>query len=616
MKRFESVLMKAGALLGALLCARPAVAGPEFCNNNGGPTLCVRFDNDAGAPEPLVHFAFDFSNPQAPSVELRVGQTAGGGLYQWRVWSKDAQGAPANIGSITSPGAYNYSVKIANPTDGPGAANMNAVTLTPPGDHRSSLEPGSRISGDLTGNLVVQKDSTGVGGFGAISIEGNVGGEVIIPGASPGGTFGSVSGSVEVGSLFGEIGISGTLSGTVAIDAIFDTGQQIPHGFSVGGDVTATASITIGDMVGGIEVSFGQAVIAGGGTPNDFGGDLVLQSGIKENQTVTFNSRLTSTGSIDLNNQGIAGTIDQAPPFLLNYAGSGSILNGGPLRSGAHIWLSGAGLPFTGSVTFSEVQADATIDTESGDWGGTLTILGDVRGVFTLRTGNLLPDGRISVLGGILGSGAQVQVWDGFGTIEVGGDIEGSILVSGQLDGSVVVSGDLLPDSVFGYALSVGGNVGFSGSIQVLFGAVGGGSALGNIEIRGNMGGNVFLMDKLVGAIHVNGDISRVLVVDGGVTAGGEILADADGIDGGSISGLVGTSGINDGNICGDNLSPTAPLPHNIQIAQFGPNATICGELVCGNAAQADPGVSKNRAVSFFLFRLRSRRQAPRRPSA
>ena len=195
-----------------LIIVARADAGPEVCGTGGGPTVCVRFDNRPETPFVGTDYAFDFSVPSAPSVELRVGEAAGNIRYQWRVWSKDAQGAPANIGSITSPGAYDYSVKIANPTDGPGAANLSSASLTPPGDHYAFLEDGSRISGDLTGNFIAQHAT--------LSIDGAVGGQVFIPGASTGLTFGSVNGSVQVGTLLGAITINEALSGTLAIAAI------------------------------------------------------------------------------------------------------------------------------------------------------------------------------------------------------------------------------------------------------------------------------------------------------------------------------------------------------------------------------------------------------------
>lgn len=119
------------------------LAGPEVCSG-GGPTACVRFDNLDFEPVEGSDYDFDFTIPQAPNIILHKGATAPGGtMYEWRVWSKDAQEAPANIGSITSPGEYNYSVKLLNASGGVGAANVGSISLTPAGDHHSNIVNGS-----------------------------------------------------------------------------------------------------------------------------------------------------------------------------------------------------------------------------------------------------------------------------------------------------------------------------------------------------------------------------------------------------------------------------------------------------------------------------------------
>ncbi len=97
----------AGCVALALSVAGSALAvGPEVCGSGGGPTVCVRFDDRQTAPQATVDYVFDFSDPNAPSVELRRGEDMQGTVYAWRVWSKSAQGAPADIGSITAPGGF------------------------------------------------------------------------------------------------------------------------------------------------------------------------------------------------------------------------------------------------------------------------------------------------------------------------------------------------------------------------------------------------------------------------------------------------------------------------------------------------------------------------------
>ncbi len=83
----------------AALSTQQAMAQPSdaVCDDGGGPTLCVRFDNVADAPVEDFDFEFDFTNPNNPSVDLTKGRH-GATLLEWRVWSKDGAGAPANMG--------------------------------------------------------------------------------------------------------------------------------------------------------------------------------------------------------------------------------------------------------------------------------------------------------------------------------------------------------------------------------------------------------------------------------------------------------------------------------------------------------------------------------------
>lgn len=137
-------------------------AGPENCDSDGGPTVCVRFDNLAGTPILGTDVTFDFSSPQAPNIILERGGD-GSSLFLWRVWSKDAQNVAAAIGDITTPGDYNYFVKVRDPSDGAGASSANSMILSPAGDHWSIIADG-HIDGNVTNNIALQSNSGGVGG--------------------------------------------------------------------------------------------------------------------------------------------------------------------------------------------------------------------------------------------------------------------------------------------------------------------------------------------------------------------------------------------------------------------------------------------------------------------
>ncbi len=307
------------------MASATAQPSAERCGSGGGPTICVRFDNLAQAPEENVHFVFDFSDPPNPSVELRRGRNVQGALYEWRVWSKDAQENPANIGSITGPGEFDYDVKILNGLDGPGATNVSAIILDPLGDHFSSITAGSKITGDLTGDLLVEKDALGTGGEADFTIDGNATGNITIP-TIPTGTRldinGDASGTVQVGEVVGPFGVGGSLaissvSGNVdaaVVKGLMSVGNIVGNGAvrvtqrMDGGSLNVmnagpTASVIIADMVNGSVV-----------TLSDWGatwaGQVVLQNGVPLDQVVYIYGALTETAVIDLNGHDVDGWID------------------------------------------------------------------------------------------------------------------------------------------------------------------------------------------------------------------------------------------------------------------------------------------------------------------
>lgn len=510
-----------------LIFGTAAIAGPEVCGASGGPTICVRFDNRTSAPENNIDYVFDFDVPSSPSVRLLRGENPPGALYGWRVWSKDAQGAPANIGSITSPGEYNYSVKIANPTDEPGAANLSSASLTPLGDHYSIVLPGSRIGGDLTNALVVQSDTIPDSGTLSLTIDGNVSGNITAPRVLALSIGGDVSGSVSVGKVLNPCGEGleiGGVTGTVGIGAVhshvsiggvpgslsiqmmgsdFAAGcaalvniQQTrgsgnvsgiitvdsmggPPGFEGGpaliveGTVTSTGSVTVRDTTGNTSVKVECNNPTGPNLP--FDGTITLEGGIKDDQTVFIWCNNDSTGTLDLNNQGVS----QSGSLDFHTGGPSTIRNGGVVAGFVEIGNTETPVVphvFAGTATFQSVESGGVITTENcADLAGTIHILGSSLG-------------RLAVSGSLLSTGK----------ILVDGDIAGWLTQVGACGGP-------------------------------------------------------------------------------GYVADGELIANADGVGGGSITGVLDVNGTFNGNICGDNLSPMEALPENISIADFGDDGTLCG---------------------------------------
>jgi hypothetical protein len=115
-------------------------------------------------------FEVTFDSNHVPSVTLlkgRTGQNNTGTLYQWRVWCKDASGAPANIGEIKGIANYDYDVKILSDTDGPGANSVSDIRLDPP-DNRLVWLSGGEI-GTVTGKLRLKPRHGGGAFFGGIT---------------------------------------------------------------------------------------------------------------------------------------------------------------------------------------------------------------------------------------------------------------------------------------------------------------------------------------------------------------------------------------------------------------------------------------------------------------
>src|SRR5438876_228061 len=108
----QNKLICVAVLLGVL--APPAI---------GSPTIHVIWDQ-GGTPTAPFDYQIDSTNSSAPDIELKTGS------QYWRIWSEES-GTPANIGTIScSSGAEaNFTIKILNQSDGPGAATVGGINL-------------------------------------------------------------------------------------------------------------------------------------------------------------------------------------------------------------------------------------------------------------------------------------------------------------------------------------------------------------------------------------------------------------------------------------------------------------------------------------------------------
>jgi len=389
--------------------ALQALAGGSACTTGTQVKICVEWSR---SPNPVdgVDFVTSFSNPSSPSIQLLSGDLA------WVVSAELlSNGDPANITSITTPASDNFVVKIAKGS-GPGAANVGAITLQPTGSHYSSVASGSRISGNLTGNLTVLRNS-GTGGEATLTVDGNV----------------ASTSTITVPVLKG-LTITGDLAGDINVTTAINNG-----GLLVLGSVANTSTIDIADMTGKSSIACKRI------TSQTFGGHLILRTGLPADQALIIDAPMTSDGVVDFNGGDIAYT-------AVIEVGAGTVVNGGVVRANVTI---ASQFDLTGSVTVSGVADDSDLNWEcpTGVYmNGTLHVTGDVvgpEGAVGAHSGVMHSSGQIIVDGNVTGVIQTSAAGDGGnmpGVITVGGDLSGNIYVNGDLSGSVEVGGDVSGD--------------------------------------------------------------------------------------------------------------------------------------------------------------------------
>jgi len=167
MNTHPTKILMASSLFAAtfFVCPLRTWAGQACGTQSGGPYVCVKFG--AGTPQVDTDFRFDFNDPDNPDVEFITGAA------DWEVWSQvsSSNSTPDDLGDLTLDPSSDYEdfdIKIANGA-GYGAANVLSMnfdgTINQPGwEGYSAIKSGSKISGDLTGDLVLVADSGGNGG--------------------------------------------------------------------------------------------------------------------------------------------------------------------------------------------------------------------------------------------------------------------------------------------------------------------------------------------------------------------------------------------------------------------------------------------------------------------
>ena len=166
----------------AAMLAQPTRAQPSarVCGDDGGPEICVRFDNLPDAPTELTDFEFTFDGSGIPSVNLFTGDDGEGTIFEWRVWSWVSQQdqTPQDIGQLTALGAFDYEVTLLQPDDDAGADNVGLIHLDPSDASKYSNLTDGRITGNLTGDLWLQWLAPREGGDASFTIDGNAEGNM------------------------------------------------------------------------------------------------------------------------------------------------------------------------------------------------------------------------------------------------------------------------------------------------------------------------------------------------------------------------------------------------------------------------------------------------------
>ncbi len=420
----------------ALLCllvpvqtASLAIAAP--------PTIHVAWGNPV-PPESPTDYSVDSTDPDFLYVELKTGNSA------WRIWSTDADNPNSigDIGIISSPHPQNFAVKIEGNSSAPGARMVKGIVLDPQGtgsDANYSNITGGRITGDLHGNLTLQRSSGAAGGEAILVINGNV------PDTS----------TLTI-PVLKSLQIDGDIEGDISVTNRIDSNGTLV----INGNVSKSAVIEVAQISGG-----GTAILIGDDPADEFNGSLILNGSIPAETNVGIAGTLTAGGKIDLSGHDIYGGLGVLK-------GSGKIVNGGIVRSAGQISFNftvpSGSEPFSGQLTVGAVEDGGIISVEIGSPSAQFTIEGNLDGTVFIDRGGLASGGKIEVSGNV---GSTGNITFSSDCDDAAGNLEGDIEVKGNMNGSITLCDHIIGDIGIGEDLSgsilVGKSLKSSGRILI-----------------------------------------------------------------------------------------------------------------------------------------------------
>lgn len=452
----------------SLLLATSSLTTAQTCLQNGATKVCVSW-GAGGNPVQGVDFTA-LATATTFSIVLHTGDSG------WDIVSTNsATGQPGDLGDVAivpiTP-FEKFGLSIGDGT-APGARDVGRIDLTASSWSGSSSLNGGWLAGSLSGGLRLRADSAG--GAGAVqrafTVNGKTGGQVAVTSVlapfrlegavSADGKIGRITAPTVFGTLHGNL-VVGSISDITSVDGIrgsLDVASLDSTWLTVGRSIAAGAKLIVRDLKGTSEVECNDF-----GTTETIAGYVGIYGGVDAQQRVDFWMPLASTGVLDLAGGDVAGVIEFVE------GGSGTLENGGIVRSSAHIWLSETqAYTFSGVATFASLEAFSVVEAEDSTIDGIVKVQGDCDGQLVVRYGDLLANGQFLV-GGKLGSNGWIGpigppgvVGDLYGTIEIAGDAHGLIAVDNAMrSGSQVVVGGALAG-----ALRIGGALDFGAQVQL-----------------------------------------------------------------------------------------------------------------------------------------------------
>ncbi len=404
------------------LAVRPAHAAD--------PVISVTWD-ETPAPTEDVDYEIHTTNPAFPDVELIAESLT------WRIWSTDTDN-PNNIGdigAITCPHPENFGVKILDASDGPGARNVTNLELEPDGDSYYSRIIEASITGDLGGNLSVQRSTGGTGGdLVSVTIDGQVSYDVTAHQIDWLEIGDALKGDLEVDIISenGVVWLRDELDGDVTVSDKLDTAA-----FLTIVKPDPASRIDVNEMANSSRVRLG-----GFWEHNGFSGRLILRSGVPVAGEVFIWGQFGTSGTVDLSNQPVYGRL------FLEDGGSGQVINGGAIWPSGEVRLTDGDYEvFSGTASFGDLAGLIFVAGWGASLEGAIAVNGNITAGGRLRvTGDLQAGADIKVTGNVIDDEDHVEILiqgDCDGDIEVGGNLYGNVTVEGKLEtkGRIIVDG-------------------------------------------------------------------------------------------------------------------------------------------------------------------------------